>query len=112
MFFSRIILSFLAAIVCLPFFIQAEQKADLLQAIDKKIEELKEEMHKEQLIEMKEEVDAQGLMIADWPAYAEKVVKIRKIDEKELQLQKKIDELEERKKKLMQDHSSKNTNSN
>lgn len=96
----------LGLIFCLPIFLQAD---DQIQALDKQIAELKEEMHQAQLVEMEEEVDSQGLMIADWPAYGQEMTKIRKIELKIIELQKKINELEMRKKALIQQPKSKST---
>ncbi len=92
----------LLIIICLPLCLFAQKPDDLITSIDKKIGELREEIHKEQLVEMQEEVDGQGLMIADWQAYGQEVMKIKKNELKTNRLQKKIDELEQRKQALLQ----------
>lgn len=93
-------------VLCLPLYLFGEKADDLIQAIDKKIAELREEMHKEQLVEMQEEVEGQGLMIADWPAYGQEVMRIRKNEIKNSRFQKKIDELEQHKQALLKERQT------
>ena len=69
--------------------------------IEQKIEVLKKKLKQERLKEIKEEVDGQESMIADWEGYREDVEQIRKLDEKELQIEKEIEQLEQQKAQLL-----------
>lgn len=77
-----------------------------LTVIEQEIQLLKDRLHRIQIEEMKEEVEAQELMIADWDAYAKELEFIRKLEEEEKQIQFKIQELQERKANLIKSHSS------
>lgn len=71
-------------------------------AIDQKIQVLKERLKEEHLKEMDEDVQGQGLMIADWEKYRKDVEQIRKTNDKAQQLQKEIEQLELQKSQLNQ----------
>lgn len=73
-----------------------------LQMIDREIESLKSRLQKNETAEMKREVEGQGLMIADWEAYAKDVEQIRKLEEQDEQIRQQIKKLEERKAYLNQ----------
>lgn len=87
----------------LPFCGWSEQASNVSKSseIDKEIQVLNQRLDQIQVKEMKEEVESQGLMIADWDAYAKEVELIRKQEEEEKYIQMKIKELEERKAELL-----------
>lgn len=66
-----------------------------LTPIAKEIQALEDKLHEIQLLELKEEVEGQELMIADWPAFAKKVEAIKKLEEEERQLLSRIKRLKE-----------------
>lgn len=88
----------------LPFFSWSEMPSSQneLQMIEKEIPSLKDRLHQNRLKIMKEEVEGQNDMIADWNAYAKKLEFIRKQEEENQQLQQQINKLEERRKSLIE----------
>jgi hypothetical protein len=72
-----------------------------LSAIEQQIHVLKERWHQINLLEMKEEVKGQGLMIADWEAYSQELQLIRQQEHEDHQIELKIKKLEERKAELL-----------
>lgn len=91
----------------LPCYIIAETASSPseLQTIDQEIQLLKSRLHKNQMEEMREDVEGQGLMIADWDAYAKDVQQIRKIENDSEMIREQIKKLEERKAYLIQQQS-------
>src|SRR5690242_16346840 len=79
-----------------------------VQMIDQEIQELNSQLHKNQIERMREEVEGQGLMIADWNAYAEDVQQIRKLEEQDEKIRQKMHKLEGRKAYLIQQQSQTN----
>lgn len=71
-----------------------------LVAIEHEILALKVRLHRDRLKELKEEVKGQGLMIADWEAYAHELELIREQKKEDNQLELQIKKLEERKAQL------------
>lgn len=74
---------------------------DQLNGIDQKIEVLTKELEEIRVKELSEEVKGQGLMMADWSAYAKEVELIRKLEIKEDEIQLQIDRLQEVKANLI-----------
>jgi hypothetical protein len=72
-----------------------------LTSLDDQIANLKKRLHDAYLREMHEEVDGQGLMLADWKSYGQEVQKIKQEDSHIEQLNWQIDELEKRKAYLL-----------
>jgi hypothetical protein len=97
----------------LPFYAIAEASPyqSEVQTIDQEIQSLKSRLHKNQAAEMKKEVEGQGLMIADWNAYAKDIEQIRKLEDQDELIRKQINKLEERKAYLIQQQSQMNKSS-
>lgn len=72
-----------------------------LAEINLEILALKKHLHHDRLEEMKEEVTGQGLMIADWEAYARELELIRQQELEDKQIEAQIKKLEERKAQLL-----------
>ncbi len=62
---------------------------------DQHIQELKQTLSHLEALENQEEVKGQGEMIADWEAYRKDLQKIRQLEEKKMEIQKQIEQLEE-----------------
>lgn len=99
-------------ILCLSFFLpffgwseNVAPESDLTQ-IEQEIQMLKDRLQQMQIKEISEEVKGQGLMIADWDAYAKEIELIREQDKEEKNIRLKIQQLEERKAHLMNSRSS------
>jgi hypothetical protein len=75
-----------------------------LKMVEEEIRALKKRLHQDQLREMKEEVGGQGLMIADWDAYAQELQLVRKQEEEDNHIQMQIQNLELRKAQLLKQH--------
>ena len=91
---------YLFVLLTLFCFILHAQSKNETEEIEKRISFLKERLHQNELIEMKEEVSGQSSMIADWRAYAEKVEKIRETEAEETKIRVEIKRLEDRKQSL------------
>lgn len=72
------------------------QQRELVE-IEKKIQTIKERLQEKRLIEIKEEVEGQEFMIADWEAYRRELERIRKEEEEENRIKIEIKLLEQRK---------------
>lgn len=75
---------------------------DQLDTIDQKIKVLKKELEDTRVKELSREVKGQGLMMADWSAYAQEVELIRKLETKEDEIQLQIHQLEEARANLIE----------
>ncbi len=104
--FKKIILSFYC---CLPFggWALSSQNQEELKAIDQQIQEIKARLQGSHLEEMKEEVEGQGYMIADWEKYSQEIQEIRKQIKEDDQLKKQMDSLTQRRRELMKQQSLK-----
>jgi hypothetical protein len=80
-----------------------------LTAIDQQIQALRDRIHQGELREMKEEVEGQEYMIADWDKYAEEVQQIRKQELENDQLRLQIKKLDERKQQLLRQQQTEKT---
>lgn len=76
-----------------------------LNQLNSEIQSLKNQLKKIRFEEMKEDVDGQGLMIADWDAYAQDVEQLHSLGQNERQIVQQIKRLEERKASLLQQQS-------
>ncbi|WP_068466758.1 hypothetical protein [Candidatus Protochlamydia phocaeensis] len=76
-----------------------------LASIEEQIASLKKRLHDAHLQEMQEEVEGQGLMIADWEAYSREIQKIKQKEEEIEHLQKQLEELQQRKNYLLKQSS-------
>ncbi len=85
----------------LPFNGQATSTQSELKMVEEEMHVLKKHLHQNQLKEMNEEVEGQGLMIADWDAYARQLEFIRKQEEEDRKIQMQIQYLEQRKAELL-----------
>ncbi len=74
---------------------------DELKAIEEEIQVLKKRWHQINLKEMKDEVEGQGLMIADWEGYRRELEQIRQLEKEDDQIEQRIKKLEERKIELI-----------
>lgn len=72
-----------------------------VKSIDEEIHALKNQLNKNRVNEMNEEVEGQRFMIADWDAYAKDFQHIRKMEEEDKQIIQRIQMLEERKAHLI-----------
>jgi DNA repair exonuclease SbcCD ATPase subunit len=93
----------LYAFCFLPLGIRAEtstEPSELMQ-IERQIQMLKKHLQQGRLEEIKEEVEGQRDMIADWGAYAHELEKVRQHQEEEHRIEKQIKKLEERKTQLL-----------
>lgn len=79
----------------------ASQTPQKLGEIEQELTILKKQMHELQVKELNDEVEGQGYMIADWPAYSREVQEIKDLKEQEKLLQQNIDHLERRKAALL-----------
>jgi hypothetical protein len=70
--------------------------------IDKEIKELNQILHQSYMEEMRDEVDSQGFIIADWDKYSEEIQKIKQKEDEAKQIRKRINELEKRKAELLE----------
>lgn len=96
------------AVFCLPMLMWGKMDqphSSSIVEVDEKIAELNRTLHKYYLQEMYEEVEGQGLMIADWEKYGQEVKRIRKKEEEIQLIQEEIHQLEQRKAQLLQEHS-------
>ncbi len=75
----------------------ASSPSSELEMIEEELQVFKDRLYQHRLKEMKEEVEGQGLMIADWDAYAKELQLIRKQEEEDNQIKQQIKKLEERK---------------
>jgi small-conductance mechanosensitive channel len=75
-----------------------------LKKIEEEIQVLKNRLSQDQMKEMNQDVESQGLMIGDWDAYADAVQLIRQQEERNHQIQQQINKLEERKASLVQEN--------
>lgn len=73
-----------------------------IDLIDRKISELQKELHNEQNLESNAQVESQEHFIADWPKYSQDVEKIKKLDERNSEIEREIHALEKRKAELLQ----------
>lgn len=73
-----------------------------LESIEQRIQILQERLQQSQLIEIKEDVEAQRFMIANWEAYSQEIQELRQLENEEEQIQLQIKELEQRKAQLLQ----------
>ncbi len=91
----------------LPFFGWSEVLSNekKLTLIEHEMKVLKERLKQIQTQEIEEEVKGQGLMIADWEAYAKELELIRKQENEEKKLRLKIQQLEEQKSNLINSQS-------
>jgi len=89
----------------LPFYMMADPSSAQteLKVIEEKIQALKNLLQENQTTEMDEEVRGQGLMIADWDAYAKDLQKVDKVEERDRVIRLDIQKLEERRSSLMKD---------
>lgn len=74
---------------------------DELMAIERELQTLEERWHQINLKEMKEDVEGQGLMIADWEGYRRQLELIRQQEKEDDQIEARIKELEKRKAQLL-----------
>jgi chromosome segregation ATPase len=94
----------LCACCLLPFIGWSAETASTqeeLMAIEKEIQTLEERWHQINLKEMKEDVEGQGLMIADWEGYRRQLELIRQQEKEDDQIERRIKELEKRKAQLL-----------
>jgi hypothetical protein len=70
---------------------------------EQKIKALKSQLHKLQMIEMREEVKGQGLSIGDWEGYNKELQIIRQQYDKQRQLLDQLEKLELRQAKLVKE---------
>jgi hypothetical protein len=89
----------------LPFSISAEMlsssEQNELVAIDHEILLLKKNLHRDHLLEMKEEVEGQRFFIGDWPTYAQEIELIQQQKKEDDQMELQIKKLGERKAQLL-----------
>lgn len=76
-------------------------KQKQIDAIDKEIHTLQTELEGLRLKEMNTDVKSQGMMIADWSAYAKDVEQLRKDENAEKELESHIKTLQEQKTRLL-----------
>lgn len=81
--------------------VDALQENDNLIAIERQIQSLQGELEDNRLSEMKKEVDSQGLMIADWKGYARDVEMLRRMEEREKNLEEEIGRLQAKRNQLL-----------
>ena len=78
------------------------EKKKELELINIEIQTLDAQLHTLRMKEMKEDVNAQETMIANWPAFAKDTEQLKQDEDKEKQIQAHIKQLEERKAQLLQ----------
>ena len=99
----------LLLILCVPAMVLADQESEIeVKKLNKKIAELKAEYHREQLSEMRQEVNAQDYMIADWENFSDETQDIKKSDLHTDKILKEIEALELRKNTLIKQYTDKN----
>lgn len=74
--------------------------------LDQEIQSLRKELHHYELKKVDEQVDGQGLMIADWEAYGRDIQRVKEDQDKIIELQKRIETLQKKKEGLQQEHST------
>lgn len=72
-----------------------------LETVDKEIERLKEQLYNYYREEMKEDIEGEGLMIADWQAYAKRLEIVRKEQKEVEKTQAQIKLLEDKRVELL-----------
>lgn len=95
-------IAYLCCMLPLSIGAQLPHKEKELESIDLQIQNLQKKLHSDELQEMKKEMEGQGLMIADWDAYAEEIQWIRKENEEEKKIREEIEALKKRKSLLLQ----------
>jgi queuine/archaeosine tRNA-ribosyltransferase len=99
---NKWILSFFCIV---PFWTSAEllssSEQNELSTINHEILALKKKLHHDHLLEMKEEVKGQGLLIGNWEAYSHELELIRQQKEEDDLIELQIKKLEERKAQLL-----------
>lgn len=84
--------------------IEKEAQEDIfneLSSIEKRIQQLERELKNNEQLEMKEQIDGQGHMLADTSKYAQDLEKVRHLEEKDKEILKQIKELEVRKVEIL-----------
>lgn len=74
---------------------------DELSSIEKRIQFLEGQLNINEHLEMEEQIDGQGHMLADTAKYAQDLEKVRQLQEKDKEILKEIKALESRKVKLL-----------
>ena len=75
---------------------------EAIQSINARITQLREQLHEVKMQQMRNEVQGQDYMIADWTAYEQELKDIRADQEVIKKIQNEIDHLEKRKIELSQ----------
>ena len=72
-----------------------------LQVIEQQLADLKSRLHRLQLKDMRQEIDSQEYMIADWEKYGEETLSLRNIEHDAGAIQKQIQALKQRRDQLL-----------
>ncbi len=89
------------ALMMLPFTCFGTISSDeTASTVTLKIHHLREQLHQAKMEQMRKEVLGQDYMIADWTAYEQELIEIRKNQQVIKDLQEEIDQLERRKHEL------------
>lgn len=105
---ARVTKIFLGLMICPLLLWGASTEIELdnnLVGIERRINELKQQLKKEDLQKEKAEVESQGYMIDNWNAYGGKIEEIKKIEDHQNSLYLEIQALEKQKAKIL-DRSS------
>lgn len=84
------------ALVCTTLYggTQTTDPESELIVVEQQIKELKKQLHQVHISETKEEVEGQGLAIADWEAFTADLGKVRRQNEQERQILDQLEKLE------------------